>query len=48
MEQVNEIFNDWLWNKLDKDIQQKLLDKFNRENRSYVVPKYENMALATR
>lgn len=48
MEQVNEIFNDWLWNKLDKDVQQKILDKFNRENRSYVVPKYENMALATR
>ena len=48
MEQVNEIFNDWLWNKLDKDVQQKILDKFNRENRSYVVLKYENMALATR
>ena len=48
MEQVNEIFNDWLRNKLDRDVQQKILDKFNRENRSYVVPKYDKMPLAAR
>ena len=45
MEQTNELFNEWLWTKLDKKMQEKIIDKFNKENRSYVLPKYDKMPL---
>lgn len=45
MEQTNEKFNEWLWTRLDKKMQQKIVDKFNKENRSYVLPRYDKMPL---
>ncbi len=48
MEQTNQLFNEWLWTKLDRKMQEKIVEKFNKENRSYVLPKYDKMPLPLR